>query len=104
MDVRIQAALVVAAGVFLPFGLFTLFIWRELSKLRKDVIHAGIDIHSALMEQLVMMRLQSMTGQLGAQEKSPDVGSGLYAIPQPASHSAQEAELWLEKQRERMKR
>lgn len=71
--------------------------WWETRKLRRDVLHAGMDIHGALIEQLVIIRLQAM-GQPDAKNPTPGAWGA------PIVDAGKEAELWLEKQRERMRR
>lgn len=43
------------------FGqLWAFLAWREVKKMRADAIHAGIDIHQALVEANIYHRLQHM--------------------------------------------
>lgn len=90
----------IVASVTIPaFIALLALIWGEVAKLRRDVLAAGIDCHQVLLEIAAHQRVAALAQPPGTRYvDSPMAPSGGVQVTQ------EEAEAWLERQRELMAR
>lgn len=100
------AAIVITSAALVAIPLW--YCVHELRRIRRDILAAGIDIHQALLEQLVLLRLASMVPK-EPEYKSTYMGKEIANPRAPVGYPAQTAvegetpEEWLARQRAKMR-
>jgi hypothetical protein len=98
-QLQVQGFIIVLTIGFVANAALIGFLLRQIKALRRDVIAAGIDIHQELVEANVHHRLAAMnSGPAPGRSDSPRSPDHL----QPGPVAIEQAERWLELQRQKM--